>query len=110
MPADTSLPIALALAAVQRLPERVIERAVKGMLPKGGLGRRIRLHLKVYKGAAHEHEAQKPTDITHLISHYKPVDATGAKLAEQMGKQRMEQRAKYQAAIKARMEQVKASA
>lgn len=31
----------------QRIPERIIERAVKGMLPKGSLGRDIRLHLKV---------------------------------------------------------------
>lgn len=32
---------------VQRLPERIVENAVKGMLPKGRLGRDIRLHLKV---------------------------------------------------------------
>ena len=52
----------------QRVPERIIEKAVKGMLPKGSLGRDIRLHLKVFKGTAHPHEAQKPTDITALIS------------------------------------------
>ncbi len=53
---------------LQRLPERIIERAVKGMLPKGRLGRDIRLHLKAYRGAAHPHEAQQPIDITSEIS------------------------------------------
>eukprot|EP00878_Enallax_costatus_P001070 GHUV01001207.1.p1 GENE.GHUV01001207.1~~GHUV01001207.1.p1 ORF type:complete len:219 (+),score=82.90 GHUV01001207.1:221-877(+) len=52
----------------RRIPERIIEHAVKGMLPKGRLGRDIKLHLKVYKGAAHPHEAQQPTDITNRIS------------------------------------------
>lgn len=51
-----------------RIPERIIEKAVKGMLPKGRLGRRIFHHLKVYKGPNHPHEAQKPVDITHQIS------------------------------------------
>lgn len=36
--------------AAQRIPERIIERAVQGMLPKGSLGRDIRLHLKVGRG------------------------------------------------------------
>lgn len=48
----------------RRLPERIIEHAVKGMLPKGRLGRKIRLHLKVYKGEQHPHVAQQPVDIT----------------------------------------------
>ncbi|KXZ47220.1 hypothetical protein GPECTOR_37g226 [Gonium pectorale] len=61
----------------ERLPERIIERAVKGMLPKGALGRNIRLHLKVYKGTAHEHAAQKPEDITKHIS-LKPKNGPGA--------------------------------
>lgn len=59
---------------LQRIPERIIEHAVKGMLPKGRLGRDIRLHLKVYKGASHPHEAQQPTNITTRIS-AKPVAA-----------------------------------
>eukprot|EP00879_Flechtneria_rotunda_P021815 GHRR01023004.1.p1 GENE.GHRR01023004.1~~GHRR01023004.1.p1 ORF type:complete len:191 (+),score=64.50 GHRR01023004.1:395-967(+) len=63
----------------QRLPERIIEHAVKGMLPKGRLGRRIKLHLKVYKGTGHPHEAQQPTDITKQIS-IKPKDGPGAAL------------------------------
>jgi large subunit ribosomal protein L13 len=39
-------------------PERVIERAVRGMLPKGPLGLHLFRHLKVYDGATHPHEAQ----------------------------------------------------
>ncbi|MDD4601066.1 50S ribosomal protein L13 [bioreactor metagenome] len=41
-------------------PERVIELAVKGMLPKNRLGRAMYRKLKVYRGAAHPHEAQMP--------------------------------------------------
>jgi large subunit ribosomal protein L13 len=44
----------------QKQPERLIEFAVKGMLPKGPLGRRIRRKLKVYAGPAHPHQAQSP--------------------------------------------------
>jgi large subunit ribosomal protein L13 len=41
-------------------PERVIELAVKGMLPKNRLGRQMYTKLKVYRGAEHPHAAQKP--------------------------------------------------
>lgn len=41
-------------------PERIIEIAVKGMLPKNPLGRAMYRKLKVYAGAAHKHEAQQP--------------------------------------------------
>ena len=41
-------------------PERVIELAVKGMLPKNSLGRAMFRKLKVYAGAAHPHAAQQP--------------------------------------------------
>ncbi len=41
-------------------PERVIQRAVKGMLPKNKLGRRMIKKLKVYAGDTHPHEAQQP--------------------------------------------------
>ncbi len=41
-------------------PERVIESAVKGMLPKGPLGRTMFRKLRVYKGSEHRHEAQQP--------------------------------------------------
>jgi len=43
-----------------RLPERVIEKAVKGMLPHTRLGRRQLTKLKVYAGPHHPHEAQQP--------------------------------------------------
>jgi len=42
-------------------PERVIEKAVERMLPRGPLGRRQLGNLKVYKGAEHPHAAQNPT-------------------------------------------------
>jgi large subunit ribosomal protein L13 len=41
-------------------PERIIELAVKGMLPKNNLGRTIRKKLKVYGGAEHPHQGQRP--------------------------------------------------
>ena len=41
-------------------PERIIERAVRGMLPKGRLGRRMAKKLKVYAGPEHPHGAQNP--------------------------------------------------
>lgn len=41
-------------------PERVIEHAVRGMLPKNALGRQLLRKLKVYAGPAHPHAAQKP--------------------------------------------------
>ena len=46
--------------ALERHPERVIEIAVKGMLPRGPLGRDMYRKLKVYKGAEHPHAAQQP--------------------------------------------------
>ncbi|MEM7451316.1 MAG: 50S ribosomal protein L13 [Pseudomonadota bacterium] len=41
-------------------PERAIEYAVKGMLPKNALGRQMARKLKIYAGAEHNHEAQQP--------------------------------------------------
>jgi large subunit ribosomal protein L13 len=43
-----------------RIPERIVEKAVKGMLPHNALGRQLFRKLKVYKGAEHPHAAQKP--------------------------------------------------
>lgn len=43
-----------------RLPERIIEHAVKGMLPHNALGRQLFRKLKVYKGSEHPHLAQQP--------------------------------------------------
>jgi len=45
---------------LEKHPERVIEHAVKGMLPRGPLGRRMFKKLKVYAGPAHPHQAQQP--------------------------------------------------
>lgn len=45
---------------LSKKPERIIENAVKGMLPKNRLGRKIFTKLKVYKGGEHPHEAQQP--------------------------------------------------
>jgi large subunit ribosomal protein L13 len=42
-------------------PERVIEKAVQRMIPKGPLGRQQMRNLKIYAGSAHPHEAQNPT-------------------------------------------------
>ena len=53
-----------------RFPERVVEKAVERMLPRGPLGRRQLKNLKVYAGAAHPHEAQQPEtlDVAALSS------------------------------------------
>lgn len=45
---------------LQKNPEEVLTIAIKGMLPKNPLGRQMVTKLKVYAGAAHPHEAQKP--------------------------------------------------
>ena len=48
----------------RRIPERIIEKAVKGMLPKNSMGRRLFTKLKVYTGADHPHTAQTPETLT----------------------------------------------
>ena len=45
---------------IQKFPERIVENAIKGMLPHNRLGRKILLNLKVYKGQEHPHLAQQP--------------------------------------------------
>ena len=45
-------------------PDRVINNAVKGMLPHNKLGRKLLKHLKVYRGDNHPHEAQNPEKLT----------------------------------------------
>lgn len=45
-------------------PERVVELAVKRMLPKNKLNRNVLGHLKIYKGTAHPHAAQQPKELT----------------------------------------------
>jgi large subunit ribosomal protein L13 len=49
---------------LRRRPNAIIERAVKGMLPKNRLGRKMYKKLFVYKGAEHPHAAQKPQTLT----------------------------------------------
>jgi large subunit ribosomal protein L13 len=44
-------------------PERVVELAIHGMLPKSRLGRKLRTKLKVYSGPEHPHQAQKPEKV-----------------------------------------------
>lgn len=48
---------------IDHAPERVIEIAVKGMLPKGPLGRAMHKKLRVYAGAEHPHTAQQPKEL-----------------------------------------------
>ena len=45
---------------LQKFPERVLESAVRGMLPKNRLGRQMFKKLKIYPGPSHPHEAQQP--------------------------------------------------
>jgi len=48
----------------KKKPTFIVENAVKGMLPKGPLGRQMIKKLKVYAGPEHPHEAQRPTELT----------------------------------------------
>ena len=48
---------------IEKYPEEMLERAVKGMLPKNRLGRQIYRQLFVYAGSEHKHEAQKPESL-----------------------------------------------
>jgi len=60
MGGEKHIPFATMLA---EHPERVLELAVKGMLPKNNLGRLMRRKLKIYAGPEHPHEAQQPETI-----------------------------------------------
>ncbi|GAA4842518.1 50S ribosomal protein L13 [Algivirga pacifica] len=48
---------------LEKFPERIVENAVKGMLPKNRLGRALYRNLHVYAGTEHKHEAQSPKKI-----------------------------------------------
>ena len=48
---------------IENYPEEMVERAVKGMLPKGRLGRAMAKKLFVYAGAEHKQQAQQPTEL-----------------------------------------------
>jgi large subunit ribosomal protein L13 len=56
--------IELAKDLIRRRPEVLIEKAIKGMLPKNRLGRQMYKKLFVYAGAEHPHAAQKPQPLT----------------------------------------------
>lgn len=47
-----------------RIPERIVEKAIKGMLPKNAMGRKLFTKLKVYTGSDHPHAAQNPETLT----------------------------------------------
>ena len=49
---------------IQRKPTFPMEHAIKGMLPKGPLGRKLFQHVKIYSGKDHPHKAQKPEELT----------------------------------------------
>jgi large subunit ribosomal protein L13 len=53
---------------MERKPEKVIEMAVRRMLPKNRLGRQMLKKLKVYRGPTHEHQAQQPVKIDLLAT------------------------------------------
>ena len=53
----------VAAKLIRRYPERLVESAVRGMLPKGPLGRRMARKLKVYAGDKHPHVAQRPQSL-----------------------------------------------
>ena len=50
-----------------RIPERIVEKAVKGMLPSSKIGSDLFRQLKVYPGADHPHSAQSPVDVTAKV-------------------------------------------
>ena len=50
----------------QRIPERIIEKAIRGMLPKNALGRKLFTYLKIYSGPNHPHESNF---LVHLPTH-----------------------------------------
>jgi large subunit ribosomal protein L13 len=52
---------------LEKFPERVIEHAVRGMLPHNRLGRKLRKKLKVYAGPEHPHHAQQPKPISEVL-------------------------------------------
>ena len=58
-----------------RFPERVLENAVRRMIPSGPLGRQQMRNLKVYAGTAHPHEAQQPTTLDVASMNSKNVRA-----------------------------------
>jgi large subunit ribosomal protein L13 len=65
---------------LEQHPERVIEKAVKGMLPKNSLGRSQLRKLKVYAGPDHPHQAQQPSPFEiSQIAQQAPAASTGSR-------------------------------
>lgn len=56
-----------------RFPERVVEKAVERMIPRGPLGRRQMKNLRVYAGSNHPHEAQQPVVLDVAVLNKKNV-------------------------------------
>lgn len=52
---------------LQKKPSKILEEAIKGMLPKGPLGRKVFSNLKIYKGKEHPHTAQNPKLLEKII-------------------------------------------
>lgn len=63
---------------MEKDPRRVIERAVKGMLPSSSLGRELFRHLKVYAGPTHPHEAQVRAGMSTRTKRVSPAPAAAA--------------------------------
>jgi large subunit ribosomal protein L13 len=61
----------------EKHPARILESAVRGMLPKGALGNKIYLHMKVYAGPDHPHQAQKPVALDLLRDGHKRGQVIG---------------------------------
>lgn len=57
----------------EKQPERIIKEAVWGMMPDGPLARHLMTKLKIYKGAAHPHEAQQPKPISDALMRTRKV-------------------------------------
>lgn len=64
---------------LEKHPERVVELAVRGMMPKGKLGRAMTRKLRVYAGAEHPHQAQQPVSID--LDAWPPQNQTGERAA-----------------------------
>jgi len=54
---------------LQERPDRMLQRAVQGMLPKNRLGRQLATKLKIYRGNEHPHAAQQPVALTGELKH-----------------------------------------
>jgi large subunit ribosomal protein L13 len=67
---------------MQTKPEDAVRQAVRGMLPKGPLGRSMLRKLKVYAGPAHPHAAQQPQTLTIDHARHSPVSAARARRGE----------------------------